>query len=138
MKPKIRVMLCDDIGERFFGEGPCRHAVQGGYSQQQKAVRHGAHPVFAWGQRRVKAADHRYFSAHTFSNFHTVRRVRCCGNFLCPGAKQWHQRTQQGGFSRTAPAGQQQVALTAHPERTYNRARGQSVHRHHGKPHTFP
>ena len=24
MKPKIRVMLCDDIGERFFGEGPCR------------------------------------------------------------------------------------------------------------------
>ena len=24
MKPKIHVMLCDDIGERFFGEGPCR------------------------------------------------------------------------------------------------------------------
>ena len=24
MKPKIRVMLCDDTGERFFGEGPCR------------------------------------------------------------------------------------------------------------------
>lgn len=24
MKPKICVMLCDDIGERFFGEGPCR------------------------------------------------------------------------------------------------------------------
>lgn len=24
MKPKIHMMLCDDIGERFFGEGPCR------------------------------------------------------------------------------------------------------------------
>lgn len=24
MKPTIRVMLCDDAGERFFGEGPCR------------------------------------------------------------------------------------------------------------------
>ena len=24
MKPALRVMLCDDAGERFFGEGPCR------------------------------------------------------------------------------------------------------------------
>ena len=24
MKPMIRIMLCDDAGERFFGEGPCR------------------------------------------------------------------------------------------------------------------
>ena len=23
MKPALRVMLCDDAGERFFGEGPC-------------------------------------------------------------------------------------------------------------------
>ena len=24
MRPALRVMLCDDAGERFFGEGPCR------------------------------------------------------------------------------------------------------------------
>lgn len=24
MKPMIRVVLCDENGERFFGEGPCR------------------------------------------------------------------------------------------------------------------
>lgn len=24
MKPILRVQLCDDAGERFFGEGPCR------------------------------------------------------------------------------------------------------------------
>ena len=24
MRPALRVMLCDDAGERFFGEGPCK------------------------------------------------------------------------------------------------------------------
>ena len=30
MQPNIRVMLFDEDGERFFGEGPCRllHAIE--------------------------------------------------------------------------------------------------------------
>ena len=58
MKPKIHVMLCDDIGERFFGEGPCRllHRIEEtgslraaaqamGLSQNHwRARRRGQHP----------------------------------------------------------------------------------------------
>lgn len=30
MKPAVRVLLCDESGQRFFGEGPCRllHAIE--------------------------------------------------------------------------------------------------------------
>ena len=57
MKPALRVMLCDDAGERFFGEGPCRllhlieetsslrsAAAQMGlsYSKAQRLVQHAA------------------------------------------------------------------------------------------------
>ena len=36
MKPALRVMLCDDAGERFFGEGPCRllHLIEETGSRQ--------------------------------------------------------------------------------------------------------
>lgn len=44
MKPKICVMLCDDIGERFFGEGPCRllHRIEETGSLRAAAQGHGA------------------------------------------------------------------------------------------------
>ena len=42
MKPALRVMLCDDAGERFFGEGPCRllHLMGLSYSKALRLVQH--------------------------------------------------------------------------------------------------
>lgn len=43
MKPALRVMLCDDAGERFFGEGPCRllHLIEETGSLRSAAARMG-------------------------------------------------------------------------------------------------
>ena len=43
MKPALRVMLCDDAGERFFGEGPCRllHLIEETGSLRSAAAQMG-------------------------------------------------------------------------------------------------
>ena len=43
MKPALRVMLCDDAGERFFGEGPCRllHLIEETGSLRAAAISMG-------------------------------------------------------------------------------------------------
>ena len=43
MKPALRVMLCDDAGERFFGEGPCRllHLIEATGSLRSAAAQMG-------------------------------------------------------------------------------------------------
>ena len=43
MKPALRVMLCDDAGERFFGEGPCRllHQIEETGSLRSAAAQMG-------------------------------------------------------------------------------------------------
>ena len=43
MKPALRVMLCDDAGERFFGEGPCRllHLIEETSSLRSAAAQMG-------------------------------------------------------------------------------------------------
>ena len=43
MKPALRVMLCDDAGERFFGEGPCRllHLIEETGSLRAEAISMG-------------------------------------------------------------------------------------------------
>ena len=56
MKPKIHVMLCDDIGERFFGEGPCRllHRIEetGSLRAAAQAMGLSADPQNHWRARR--------------------------------------------------------------------------------------
>ena len=43
MKPALRVMLCDDAGERFFGEGPCHllHLIEETGSLRSAAAQMG-------------------------------------------------------------------------------------------------
>ena len=43
MKPALRVILCDDAGERFFGEGPCRllHLIEETGSLRSAAAQMG-------------------------------------------------------------------------------------------------
>lgn len=43
MKPALHVMLCDDAGERFFGEGPCRllHLIEETGSLRSAAAQMG-------------------------------------------------------------------------------------------------
>ena len=43
MRPALRVMLCDDAGERFFGEGPCRllHLIEETGSLRSAAAQMG-------------------------------------------------------------------------------------------------
>ena len=43
MKPALRVILCDDAGERFFGEGPCRllHLIEETGSLRAAAISMG-------------------------------------------------------------------------------------------------
>ena len=43
MKPALRVMLCDDAGERIFGEGPCRllHLIEETGSLRSAAAQMG-------------------------------------------------------------------------------------------------
>ena len=43
MEPALRVMLCDDAGERFFGEGPCRllHLIEETGSLRSAAAQMG-------------------------------------------------------------------------------------------------
>jgi molybdate transport system regulatory protein len=43
MKPALRMMLCDDAGERFFGEGPCRllHLIEETGSLRSAAAQMG-------------------------------------------------------------------------------------------------
>lgn len=59
MKPKIRVMLCDDIGERFFGEGPCRllHRIEETGSLRAAAQAMGL--SYSKALRMVKRAEKR-------------------------------------------------------------------------------
>ena len=43
MRPALRVILCDDAGERFFGEGPCRllHLIEETGSLRSAAAQMG-------------------------------------------------------------------------------------------------
>ena len=63
MQPNIRVMLFDEDGERFFGEGPCRllHAIeqtaqsmQMAYTKALGLVRHAEQVLgFALTERKI-------------------------------------------------------------------------------------
>lgn len=57
MKAMIRVMLCDDTGERFFGEGPCRllHLIEETGSLRAAALAMGL--SYSKALRIVKRAE---------------------------------------------------------------------------------
>ena len=62
MKPALRVMLCDDAGERFFGEGPCRllHLIEETGSLRSAAAQMGLSYSKALRLRQNNAAARTY------------------------------------------------------------------------------
>ena len=77
MKPKIHVMLCDDIGERFFGEGPCRllHRIEETGSLRAAAQAMGL--SYSKALRMVKRAEKELGFARNFMERYEAYRDAC-------------------------------------------------------------
>ena len=90
-----------------------RHPLQGGQPHGGKAGRHGAHPVFTGGQGGIKPADDRRCPGGCIAHLDPSARDGSGEKHRGIGAEGWHKCAQQRCFAAAAPAGQQQVALTA-------------------------
>ena len=100
MKPALRVMLCDDAGERFFGEGPCRllHLIEETGSLRSAAAQMGL--SYSKALRLVQHAEKELGFALTCK---TIGGRGGGGSTVQPG----HQGSQSsGGSTLTAEARQ--------------------------------
>ena len=89
MKPALRVMLCDDAGERFFGEGPCRllHLIEETGSLRSAAAQMGL--SYSKALRLVQHAEKKLGFALTCK---TIGGRGGGGSTLTAGARQFLER----------------------------------------------
>ncbi len=115
-----------------------RAAPQRRDAERKKALRQRAHAVFGAGQGRVKAADRHFGPGGGFPQQDRPARFGAGHKDRGRGRQHGGQRRQQRAFARAAPAGQQQVALTAVAERIPDTGGGWPPRRRRGSVHMCP
>ena len=127
MKPALRVMLCDDAGERFFGEGPCRllHLIEETGSLRSAAAQMGL--SYSKALAIVKRAEaERDGAASAGSVAGTVRAQRAVrmGQWTSPAANDGAFATQMlERLNRSGRRGRRnrQASSSLPPSQTENR-----------------